>query len=95
MSATSDLIERMERETGQRVDANGGNNMAIAGLFGALSREMEKSPASYTQKDDVAAGLLIKHQMSPAGQREEAGKDMLADLLIGGMSPDAVKALLG
>jgi len=80
MSVASDLIERMEAETGQRIDANDGNNLAMAGLLGAMSRLMGKSPSSYTERDDVAVGVLIRHQMSPEWQREKKGKQMLASL---------------
>ena len=65
MSAASDLIERMEAETGQRIDDNDGDNLAMAGLLGAMSRIMGQSPPTYRERDDVAAGVLIKHQMSP------------------------------
>ena len=63
MSAACYLIERMERETGQRVDENDGDNMAVNGLIGALSRMMGSSPASYRQEDDVAAGTLIRQML--------------------------------
>ena len=95
MSAASDLIERMEALTGQRIDDNDGDNMAIAGLFGAISRLMDQSPDSYTERDDVAAGVLIKHQMSPEYQREQESKEMMAKMLASGMSPDDLKGLLG
>ena len=86
MSAASDLIERMEAETGQRIDDNDGDNMAIAGLLGAMSRMMGQSPSSYTERDDVAAGMLIRHRVSPAGQQERAGRELLAHLLTSGVS---------
>ena len=95
MSAASKLIERMERETGQRIDASDGNNLAIAGMLGAMSRMLGQSPASYTPRDDVAAGALIQHQLSPAGQRESESKKMLTAMLVSGMSPDTLKDLLG
>ncbi len=95
MSEASDLIERMEAETGQRIDSNNGDNLAMAGLFGAMSRLLGQSPASYRERDDVAAGVLIKHQISPEGQREKEGDEMLAVMLTNGMSPDDLKALLG
>lgn len=95
MSAASDLIERLEAETGQRIDDNDGDNMAMAGLLGAMSRLMGQSPASYTERDDVAAGVLIKHQMSPEYKREQESKEMMAAMLAGGMSPDDLKGLLG
>lgn len=94
MSEASDLIERLESETGQRIDSNGGDNPAMVGLFGALSRLMGQSPSSYTERDDVAAGILIKHQISPQGQREDAGNKILATMLVGGMSPLVIKDLM-
>lgn len=94
MSDAGDLIDRLERETGQRIDDNGGDNLAIAGLFGAMSRLLGQSPPTYRERDDVAAGLYIRHQMSPAGQREEEAKKLLAELLASGMSPDDAAALM-
>ena len=95
MSAASDLIERLEAETGQRVDDNDGDNLAMAGLFGAVSRALGQSPPSYRERDDVAAGLLIRHQMTPEYQREQESKRMMAALLAAGLSLDEVKALVG
>lgn len=95
MSAASDLIERLEAETGQRIDDNDSDNLAMAGLFGAISRLMGQSPKTYRECDDVAAGLLIKHQVSPEYQREQEGKKIMAAMLAGGMSPDDLKGLLG
>jgi hypothetical protein len=85
----------MERETGQRIDSNNGDNLAVAGLLGAISRLSGQSPVSYTERDDVAAGVLIKHQMSLEGQREKENNEMLAVMLTSGMSPDDLKSLLG
>ena len=93
MSAANDLIERLERETGQRIDDSG--SAAMAGLFGAMSRMLGQSPASYTARDDVVAGTVIQHQMTPEYKREQQGREMLAQLLIGGISPDDTKELLG
>jgi len=84
MSEANDLIERLERATGQRIDANDGNNLALAGLFGAISRIMGKLPATYTERDDVAAGVLIHHQMTPEYKRKQESKA----ILIGLLSPD-------
>lgn len=94
MSDANDLIERLEAETGQRIDDNDGDNLAMAGLLGAMSRILGQSPPSYRERDDVAAGLLIRHKMSPAGQKEESNKQVLAELLTSGMSPDDIKDLL-
>ncbi len=96
MSEASDLIERLERETGQRIDDNDGDNLAIAGLLGAISRLMGKSPSTYTERDDVAAGILIlQQQMTPEYKRGQESKKLMAELLLGGMSPDDIKGLMG
>jgi hypothetical protein len=95
MSAANDLIERLERETGQRIDDNDGDNLVMAGLFGAMSRILGQSPPTYRERDDVAAGVLIRHQMSPEYQEEQEAKKLMAELLASGMSPDGVKDLLG
>jgi len=91
----SELIERMESETGQRIDDNDGDNLAMTGLFGALARLIEQTPPSYRERDDVAAGVLIRHQMTPEYQREQEGERMLVEMLRAGLSPDDAKALLG
>ena len=95
MSAANDLIERMERETGQRIDDNDGDNAAMAGLFGAMSRALGQSPATYRDRDDVAAGIVILHQMSPEHEQEQAAKALFANVLLVGMSPDDAKTLIG
>ena len=95
MTAANDLIERLETETGQRIDDNDGDNLAMAGLLGAVSRLMEYSPASYRECDDIAAGILIRYRMSPAYRREQEASDLLASLLATGMSPDEIKILMG
>ena len=87
MSEASKLIERMERETGQRVDDNDFDNDAMSGLLGALSRALGHSPSTYKERDDVAAGLLIKHRMSPEYEREQAKNELIATLLANGMDP--------
>lgn len=95
MSDASGLIERMERETGQRIDANDGDNLAMAGLFGAVARLMGKTPSNYAERDDVAAGILIRYQMTPEYAREQQAKAMLAGMLRSGLSPDDLKDILG
>lgn len=95
MSEASDLIKRLERETGQRIDDNDSDNNAMAGLMGAMSRELGQSPRSYRERDDVAAGIVIKHQMSLEGQHEKEMKEILAQMLADGMSPNDIKSLLG
>lgn len=95
MSAVSDLIERMEKETGQRIDANNGDNSAMAGLFGALARAMGKSPVAYKEKDDVAAGLLIRYQASSEYRLKQERRLMVAEMLANGISPTDIGLLMG
>ena len=85
MSAASDLIERLERETGSRVDEPG--SMAMLGLFGAAVRLLGNAPGGCTEKDDVALGLVVTHRMSPAYAKEQQANDLLADMLRLGISP--------
>jgi len=89
-TAANDLIERMERETGQRVDAD--SSLMMAGLFGAIARLMGKS--SHQERDNIAAGVLIRHQLSLEGQREMERAEWLADILTGGFPPDALYHLV-
>lgn len=93
MSAASDLIEKAEREAGCRVDSDGFDNSAMAVLFGALSRAMGKS--NHRECDDFAAGTLIKHNISEEGQREQESKEMMANMLMAGVSPDTLGDLFG
>lgn len=92
MSAVDDLIERVEAETGQCIDNNDGDNMAIIALMGAMSRILGLSPPGYTERDDVTAGVLIQQQMAltSENQREQESKEIIA-ALIGGISPDDIK----
>ena len=90
------LIEQWEEETGQRWDSNGGDNLAMAGLMGTMSRMLGKS--NQQPKDDLVAGMLIQHQMSPEGQRQaaekEAGLEAFMGLLGMGVSPDTAHKFL-
>ncbi|MCP5018883.1 MAG: hypothetical protein GY938_26945 [Ketobacter sp.] len=87
----NDLIERLERETGQRIDDD--NSLSFAGLIGAMSRELGKS--NHQRRDDVAAGVVIQHQMTPAYKRQQEADEMLASLLMSGLSPDDAKNIMG
>lgn len=82
----------MEGETGQRIDSNDGDNMAMAGLFGAIAREMGKS--NHERRDDIVAGVVIRHQMSPEHEREQQSKKMLGKLLMAGFSPEEARRFL-
>lgn len=94
MSTANDLIEKMEAETGQRIDDEG-DNLAMAGLFGAISRLMGLSPSIYTERDDMAAGLLVLHQMSPEYEDKQRSNTILTNMLRVCLSPDEVKGFFG
>ncbi|MCA9982304.1 MAG: hypothetical protein KDD89_15775 [Anaerolineales bacterium] len=66
MSASSDLIERAERETGTRATDDGSAAQAV--LMGALARMMGQS--SHRERDDFAAGILLQNS-SEIAKREE------------------------
>ncbi len=85
MSATNGLIEKIERESNCRVDDNEFDNPAIWKLLGCISRELGKSPRSYTERDDMAAGALIMHR-----KEEDHFRKLLVNMLIGGADPDAL-----
>jgi len=87
----SELISRLENETGQRVDDP--NSMAYAGLLGAVARAMGVS--KFDARDDVAVGVVLGYQMSPEHQAEEDALNTFANLLKAGMSPDDARSLLG
>ena len=92
-NAVAELIERMEQEAGCRVDDNSGDNMAMAGLFGALARAMNKS--CHSEKDDIAAGILLRHQMTSAYAEEQASMRMVARMLMSGMNYETIIAMRG
>ena len=94
MTHASDLIERVERETGQRIDSNDGDNMAMAGLIGAMSRILGHSPPSYRERDDVVAGVVVRHQMSDEYKRQQERDALIAEMLVNGASPDDLGKLL-
>jgi hypothetical protein len=91
MSKANDLIERLEQECGCRYDDNGGNNLAMAGLFGAMSRMLGQH--AFDPRDDVAVGMLIRHRMTPEYAAQQQSKSMLADLLAQGVSPDDLTSI--
>ena len=83
MSNANDLINQIENEHGRIDGANG-----MTALLGAMSRMMGKSPASYTQRDDFAAGVLIQHELSGDGARERAAKQASAQMLLSSLGVD-------
>jgi hypothetical protein len=91
MSLASDLIERCEKETGQRVDDPNGNAMTM--LFGALARQLNEGQTNLTGRDDYAIGALVQHQMSPEGKQQKQSEEVLRQALLSGLSPDNVRNL--
>ena len=67
--------------------------MAMAGLFGALARAIGDS--KHQERDDVAAGVVIRHRMTPEYAQQQSANAMMANMLAGGMSPDDLGALFG
>ena len=84
--SANDLIERLEKETGRRIDDNDFDNPAMAGLFGAVARIMGQS--THQERDDVVAGYLVRHYCTPEHQRFLAERNRTARLLAMGFSPD-------
>jgi hypothetical protein len=90
--SASELIERAEREAGVRIDANDGDNDAATILFGALTRALGQSKQE--PRDDFAAGLLTRHNMSAAGQAQRKAKEDFARMVVSGADPDMLYELL-
>lgn len=88
---SGDLVEHYEKLAGCRVDSGDFNNNAIAGLMGMMARVLGRNP--HGPENDVCAGILIQHQMSPAGKAEREANASLAALLTSGVSPDDILAM--
>jgi hypothetical protein len=93
MGKADELIERAERETGQRIDKDGYDNNAMSLIFGALAREMGKT--AHGEEEDFAAGSMIRHKTIDAWKIEEKRNKLIADMLTSGVSPDSIGELLG
>ena len=97
MSESNDLIERMERETGQRIDDNGGDNNAMAGLIGAMARLMGKTAHTRYADDpkmDVPVGMYLKATSTPEYLAAQKQNEALAEALINGANPADLYRLL-
>lgn len=62
--------------------------MAMIGLLGAAVRLLGKSPHGCDERDDVAVGLVVQHRMSSEYTRTQQANDMLAEMLVSGISPE-------
>ena len=84
------LIEEAERIGGARWDDETNPNGMFA-LLGALARAMGNNP--HAPKDDVAAGMLLAHRMTPAAQRKRQADALLAEMLVAGLDPETLRDL--
>jgi len=82
MSASNDLIERAERETGTRATDDGSAAQAV--LMGALARAMGMS--GHAERDDFAAGILLQNSTEIA-EREKSDK-LAARMLLASLGID-------
>lgn len=92
MSAASDLIERMERETGQRIYDNDGDNNAVAGCIGAIARMMGNTAHTDYADDpkiDVPVGMYIKATSTPEYKARERSKELMLEMFMAGLTPNA------
>ncbi len=89
-----EMIERFERETGQRYEEGGA---AMDGIFGYMARVLAESRGERTHdpRDDVVAGGLIRYQNSPEGKAKQEGDELLAKMLCAGVAPDDIRKLQG
>lgn len=97
-SVAERLIEEVERRTGQRFEDNGGDNLVMTTLLGAVARTMGK-PARVDYADnpdtDMVLGMYIKEMNTPAGQAKKAQSSLFSQLLVAGFSPDAIVSMQG
>ena len=73
---SENMIEKWERETGQRWDDKSG--MALSGITGEIARLMGYS--THDQRDDLVAGILLTP--SPEAEARERAKKMQAELFL-------------
>jgi hypothetical protein len=93
---SNNLIEQMEARAGCRWD-DPENPAARRMLFAAVARAMGQNP--YSEKDDYTVGMLLEHQieqeLSGEAKHKRQGDQMMADMLLSGVSPDTLGVLLG
>jgi hypothetical protein len=86
-----DLITRAEREAGCRWD-DPSNPAALAILLGSVAREIGKTPASYTERDDFAVGMWFLLQQEGRAQDISA---LLLALIQMGIDPKTIADMFG
>lgn len=84
MDAT-ELIEKVEGETGVRFDSNGFDNSAMTMLFGAIANAMA-NPDKDILEDAFAVGTIVK-------SKRDSSREVLGRLLEVGMTPDSIVAI--
>lgn len=89
-----EVIERFERETGQRYEEGGA---AMDGIYGYMARVLAESRGerAHRPEDDVVAGGLIRYQNSPEGRAKAESDALLAKMLCAGVSPDDIRKFHG
>ncbi|MFT7565655.1 MAG: hypothetical protein ACI8V7_000669 [Candidatus Paceibacteria bacterium] len=91
------IIESHEVQANAWHDDEGG--AAITGIMGAIAMALAGrdygSTGSNQVGDEIAVGLIKRHEMSPAGERERRSDATLLAMLQMGMSPDDISKLDG
>jgi hypothetical protein len=87
-SAATNLIEEIERQTGNRIDANDYNNNGMTMLLGAMAGILEGTRTSY--RDDYARGVVAQYHLSAEYKQKQIADQMLGDLLMNGFAPDDI-----
>ena len=66
----------------------------VTGIFGAIAQALSGTRyGGDPVGNDIAAGTLVRYQMSPEWQAKRASDKLLASLLMAGLSPDDIQAL--
>ena len=87
------LVEAHEAYQNERHETS---NDVMTGLFGAVAQAL--SGTHYWGDpigNDLAAGGLVRYQMSPEGKAQKEADALMARMLGAGMSPEDLAALMG
>jgi hypothetical protein len=88
----TNIIEKIEEQTGQRYDSNDGDNDTMTTLYGMLAIALSGNDV-YKESDAFPVGVYLKHQMSPEGNAEREAGRHLKNLILSGLSPDMIHKL--
>lgn len=87
------VIEAHEAYQDERYEDS---DSVVTGLFGVMAQALQGTRyGGDLMGNDIVAGILVRHQMSPEYQREQEAGQMMADLLLAGLSPDDLKSFSG